>query len=147
VWGGSRESTKILRLQKKVVRMMTGLKSGESCRQKFKQLRILTVISLCVLEVLCYMKKYRGGISENAVIHEHDTRRKTDLHIQSCRTSLFQKSMINIVIKSFKHLPSELKQLYEFKQFRKKNWNYSYWPHHRTHSKNILILIRGNREY
>ena len=120
VWGGSRESTKILRLQKKVVRMMTGLKTGESCRLKFKELRILTVISLYVLEVLCYMKKYRGSISENSVIHEHNTRRKTDLHIQSCRKSLFQKSVINIGIKLFNHLPSELKQLHDFKQFRKK---------------------------
>jgi hypothetical protein len=73
VWGGSRESIKILRLQKKVVRMMSGLKSGESCRLKFKELKILTVISLCVFEVLCYMKKYRGSISENSVIHEHNT--------------------------------------------------------------------------
>jgi hypothetical protein len=120
VWGESRESTKILRYPEKVVRMMTDLKSGESCRQKFKELKILTVIPLYVLEVLCYVKKYRGGISENAVIHEHDTRRKTDLHIQSCKTSLFQKSVINIRIKLFNDVPSELKQLDDFKQFRKK---------------------------
>jgi hypothetical protein len=120
VWGGSRESIKILKLQKKVVRMMSGLKTGESCRLKFKELRILTVISLYVLEVLCYMKKYRGNISENSVIHDHNTRRKTDLHIQSCRTSLFQKSMINIGIKLINYLPAELKQLRNFQQFRKK---------------------------
>jgi hypothetical protein len=44
VWGGARESIKILRLQKKVVRIMIGLKTCEPCRQKFKELRILTVI-------------------------------------------------------------------------------------------------------
>jgi hypothetical protein len=57
VWGGTKESIKILRLQKKVVRMMIDLKTCESCRQKFKEPRILTVIVLYVLEVLCYMKK------------------------------------------------------------------------------------------
>jgi hypothetical protein len=50
---------------------MIGLKMCEPCRQKFKELRILTVISLYVFEVLCYMKKYRGILMENSVIHEH----------------------------------------------------------------------------
>ena len=118
VWGGSKESIKILRIQKKVIRMMIGLKKCESCRQKFKELRILTVISLYVLEVLCYAKKYRGSIRENSVIHEHNTRRKNDLHIQPCRTS-FQKSVINMGIKLFNHLSTELKQLDDFNQFRK----------------------------
>ena len=92
-----------------MIRMMKGLKKCESCRQKFKELGILTVISLYVLEVLCYIKKYRGSIKENSVIHEHKTRRKNDLHIQPCRTSSFQKSVINMGIKLFNHLSTELK--------------------------------------
>ena len=100
--------------------MMSGLKIGESCKQKFKELGILTVTSLYVLEVLCYMRKYCRSISENSTIHNHNTRRKTDLHIQSCRTASFQKSVANTGIKLFNHLPSELKQLHDFKQFRKK---------------------------
>ena len=119
LWGRSRECMKILNIQKKVIRMMTGLKKNESCKRKFKELGILTVTSLYVLEVLCYMKKYSGSISENSVIHDHNTRKKTDFHIQSCRTS-FQKSVINTGIKLFNHLPLELKQLHDFKQFRKK---------------------------
>jgi len=45
-WGGSKESIKILRIQKKVMRLMTGLKKCETCKQKFKENRILTVTSL-----------------------------------------------------------------------------------------------------
>ena len=48
LWGRSRESMKILNIEKKVIRMMTGLKKGESCKQKFKDLGILTVTSLCM---------------------------------------------------------------------------------------------------
>ena len=99
---------------------MTGLKKRESCKRKFKELGILTVTSLYVLEVLCYMKKYRGSILENLVTHDHNTQRKIDFHIQACRTSSFQKSVINTGIKLFNHLPLELKQLHDFKQFRKK---------------------------
>jgi hypothetical protein len=83
-------------------------------------LGILTVTSLYMLEVLCFMKKFSGSTSENSAIHEHNTRRKMDLHIQSCRKSLYKKSVINTGIKLFNQLPLELKQLQDFKQFRKK---------------------------
>jgi len=84
------------------------------------------------------MKKYRGNILENSVIHDHNTRRKIDFHIQACRTSPFQKSAINTGIKLFNHLPLELKQLHDFKQFRK-NWSCSYWKNHCIHLMNTLM--------
>jgi hypothetical protein len=55
--GGTKESIKALHIQKKVIRLITGINKYESCRQKFKENRILTVTSICVLEVLCYIKK------------------------------------------------------------------------------------------
>jgi len=76
---------------KKVIRMMTGLKKRESCNRMFKELGILTVTSLYVLELLCYMKKYRGNILENSLIHDHNTRRKTDFHIQALEQLHFKK--------------------------------------------------------
>ena len=101
------------------------------------------MISLHVLEVLRYTKKYRGSIRENSVIHENNTRRKNDLHIQLCRTSSFQKSVINTGIKLFNHLSTELKQLDDFNQFRKEVKN-SYGTNHCIHLKNILITDRIN---
>ena len=61
--------------------LLSGLKKRESCKRKFKELGIRTVTSLYMLEVLCYMKKYRGSILENSVIHDHNTQRKIDFHI------------------------------------------------------------------
>ena len=42
--GGTKESVKALLIQKKVIRLITGIKKYESCRLKFKENRILTVI-------------------------------------------------------------------------------------------------------
>ena len=120
LWGRSTECVKIFRIQKKVIRMITGLNRGESCKQKFKDLGILTVASLYVFEVLCYMKKHCKNIPQNSAIHDHNTRRKKDLHTQACRTSSSQTSVINTGIKLFNHLPPGLKHIQEFKQFRKK---------------------------
>ena len=55
--GGTKESIKALRIQKKVIRLITGINKYESCRQKFKENRIITVTSIYVLEVLCTVYK------------------------------------------------------------------------------------------
>jgi hypothetical protein len=60
--GGTKESIKALRIQKKVIRLITVVKKYESCREKFKENRILTVNSMYVLEVLCFIKKYKGDL-------------------------------------------------------------------------------------
>jgi len=49
--GRTKESIKALRKEKKVIRLITGIKKYETCRQKFKENRILTVTSMYVLEV------------------------------------------------------------------------------------------------
>jgi hypothetical protein len=46
--GGTKESIKLLHIQKKVIRPITGLKRSESCRQTFIENRILMVTSLHV---------------------------------------------------------------------------------------------------
>ena len=120
LWGRSEACVKILRIQKKVIRMITGLKKGDSCKKKFRELGILTVTSLYVLEVLCYMRKHARHIPENSAIHDHNTRQKTDLHIHTCRTASLQKSVINTGIRLFNHLPIELKHILEPKQFKRK---------------------------
>ena len=77
------------------------------------------VTSLYVLEVLCYVKKYKGNLMQNVVIHEHNMGSKYDLHTQFCNTSLFQKSVLNMGIKLHKYLPSKIKKLDNFNRFRK----------------------------
>jgi hypothetical protein len=76
---------------KKVLRLITGLKKSEFCRQTFNENRILTVTSLYVLEVACFIKKYKGNLKHSFAIHEHNTRSKYDIHTLFCNTSLLQK--------------------------------------------------------
>jgi hypothetical protein len=55
-WGGEGDSTKVFKMQKRVLRVIGGLGKRESCRQVFKDYDILTVTSLYILEALCYIK-------------------------------------------------------------------------------------------
>jgi hypothetical protein len=102
-----------------VIRLITGIHKYESCRHKFKENRILTVTSMYVLEVLCYIKKYKGDLKHNCEIHEYNTINKYDLHTQSRNTSLFQNSVLHMGIRLYKCLPLKIKKLDNFNQFRK----------------------------
>jgi hypothetical protein len=107
ILGGS-ESKKVIQTQKMVIRIISGINKHESCRQIVKDYRILTVTSLYILEVLCYIKKYKGDLKQNLVIHGHNTKRKLDLHTYFCNTVIFQKSLVNMGIKLFNNLPERI---------------------------------------
>jgi hypothetical protein len=118
-WGGEKKSTQIFQLQKKVIRLITGTHKCTSCRPIFRKFKILTLTSLYILEMLCFLKKYKGDMKHNSEIHGHNTRRKQDLHVQQCNTTLYQKSVLNMGIKLYNKLPIEIKQLDTYKSFKK----------------------------
>jgi len=59
-----KESVKALRILKKLIRLITGLKRLDSCRKKFKENRIVTANSMYILEVLCFLKKHKGHLKK-----------------------------------------------------------------------------------
>jgi hypothetical protein len=64
--------------------------------------------SLYILEVLCFINKNKKYLNINCDIHNHNTRSKCDLHIQSCNTTQYQKSGINMGIRLFNNLPDRI---------------------------------------
>jgi hypothetical protein len=59
-WGGiCLEHTKrILKIQKRAVRIMVGINTRTSCSKVFKELNILTLPSLYILETACFVGKH-----------------------------------------------------------------------------------------
>jgi len=70
---------------------MVGVSSRTSCRQLFKELNILTLASLYILEVICFIRKYRQSVELNSSVHTYNTERKIDIHIQSYNTEIYIK--------------------------------------------------------
>ena len=91
-WGGAggELTTRILRILKRVIRSMLGVGPRTSCRQL--ELNILTLVSLYILEVICYIRKHHLYVELNSNIHTYNTERKTDIHIQVYNTDLFKRS-------------------------------------------------------
>jgi hypothetical protein len=94
VGGGGSESSKVLIIQKRMLCLIKGVKIRSSCRPIFKELKILTVTALYIFEVLYFLRKHNLHIMKNLGLHEYNTRRKDDLHVQKCNTLTCKKGLL-----------------------------------------------------
>ena len=102
-----------------MIRLITGVHERESCRYIFRKFQILTLASLYILEVLYFIKKYQGNLKQNLGIHGHNTRNKFYMHTHYCSTIIYQRSATNLGIKLLNKLPIQIKQLNNYKGFRR----------------------------
>jgi len=122
-WGGAggELTTGIPRIQKRVIRSTVAVSARTSCRQLFKELNILTLVSLYIMEVICYARKHHQFVDLNSNIHVHNTWRKKDIHIQSHNTDLYKRSVINMGTELYNKLPGYTKEIDSYKTFKKRN--------------------------
>lgn len=99
------ENYKVFWLYKKMIPVITGVHKHESHRRIFRKFRIITLTSLYILEVLCFIKQCKGHLKQNCGICGHDTQNKWDLHTCYWSSVLYKRSVTNINIKLFNKLP------------------------------------------
>jgi len=97
---------------------MVGVSARTSCRQLFKELNILTLVSLYMMEVICYVRKHHQFVDLNSNIYAHNTQRKMDIHIQSHDTDLCKRSVINMGTKLYNKLNGYIKEIDSYKTFK-----------------------------
>jgi hypothetical protein len=91
-WGKSSDSKKVFVLQKKIVRIVMGVKSHNSCRDLFKRLEILTLPCEYIFSLINLIRKNQVHFQTNADVHSVNTRNKHHLHRPTTNLSPFQKS-------------------------------------------------------
>jgi hypothetical protein len=63
-WGGDSQSTKIFKLQKKVVRLMCNVKRKMPCTELLRTLNILPVPCVYIMETAYYIKLNNKGLKQ-----------------------------------------------------------------------------------
>jgi len=53
-------------------------------------------------------------------VYEYDIRRKCDFHVLRCNTLLFERSVINVGIRMYNKMPTKIKQLESFRDFKQR---------------------------
>jgi hypothetical protein len=102
--------TRFLDCKKGVARIITGVGNRDSCRELFKNLKILTLVSQYIYSVVIFIIENCNDYTCNYTIHKKNTRQGTNLHQPMVSLSLYQKGLINMGTKILNKLPSFIKE-------------------------------------
>ena len=118
-WGKSQDSIKIFRLQTKIIRIMMGCRSKDSCIKLFFNFEILTLPSQCILSLLLFVIRNKNQFLVNSEIYHSDTRQQANFHQPSVNVAKYQKEVYCLGVKVFNMLPSYIKtELENSKKFK-----------------------------
>jgi len=76
----SSDSIKIFGLQKKIIRIMKGCRSCDSCRKLFLNLEILPLPSQYILSLVLFMIRNKNQFLVNSEIYHIDTRQHANFY-------------------------------------------------------------------
>jgi len=108
-WGHSSLGIKDFRLQKRIIRIMTGSRNRDSCRKLFTSMEILPLPSLYIFLLLRFVIKNKDLFTTNINFHNLCTRQHHNFHQPSTNLKKYQTAVYCMAIKIFNSLPSYIK--------------------------------------
>jgi len=88
-----------------------GVGYRKSCRELFKDLKILTFASQYILSLLLFVVLNGGYFAPNGVYHNFNTRQKNGLHLPHVSLTIYQRGVFYSGIEVFNVLPSSIKDI------------------------------------
>lgn len=119
-WGASAEADNVFLCQKRIVRCIAGISGLTSCRDYFRNLKILTLASLVVLELATLTYQNQGKLLRGSDIHAHDTRTKDNLRLPNFQYRIGRKSPMYMGIEVFNSLNDDIKKSVNVNVFKQR---------------------------
>jgi hypothetical protein len=106
-WGSSYHSNTVFKLQKRIIRIILGIRDRESYREYFGKLKVLPLQSQYIYLLAVFVINNRLHFKKNSdiLIHNINTRNNLDLHYPQSHLSVYQKGVHYTEIKVFNRLP------------------------------------------
>jgi hypothetical protein len=109
--GSSSNSVHVFRLQKRAIRIITGSRQRDSCRELFKKLKILPLHSQYIFSLLLFIVNNRNIFHANSDIHDINTMQNSNLRQPQANLTMYQKVAYYSGIKVFNSLPISIKKI------------------------------------
>jgi hypothetical protein len=117
--GNTSSSVHIFRIQKRIIRIMSGLRARDSCRQAFWECGILPLQSQYIFSLLIFVANNKGLFHTSSQIQGLNTRRGLDLYCPQSNLTVHQKGPYCYGMKHFNCLPLKIKEsVHDIKLFR-----------------------------
>ena len=111
-WGHSKQLIgRILITQKRCLRIIFGLKQGKSCKPLFAKHKLLTVVSLYILEIVKFVKLHIGELfNTSGSCHSYNTRSHLNVYMGNDYESMLEKRH-NLYKQIYNKLPVSIQSL------------------------------------
>ena len=135
IWASKSTSQlqKLITVQKKAVRVITGAPWNSHSAPLFNTTKILKLLDINILQTYCFMYQhitshlptnFSDYFQTNSSIHQYNTRSSNKLHIQSCNTSSRQATIRFRGTSLWNNLANNLKTLPNIDIFKRKVKDY-----------------------
>ena len=126
IWGSSNETNldNIFKYQKRAIRYISGLAYKESCKQAYKELKILTVPALLIYKTVLIIKDKFHNLPKLGDKHNYETRNKNVIAIPQHNTTLFEKTTKFRGMKFYNKLPDLITSIGDINKFKKELYIY-----------------------
>lgn len=118
LWGNSTLSPDVFIVQKRILRAMAGLSSTCSCRNVFKEYKVLTVVSVLIYELCVYVFNHKTKFIKNKNFHDRNTRQNDNFHIPFYKFNVSLNSPNCLGLKVFNHLSLDIKEAKNLNSFK-----------------------------
>ncbi|KAG8270053.1 hypothetical protein J6590_093715 [Homalodisca vitripennis] len=88
-----------------------------SCKNTFRELGLLTLPCLYILEVVLYFRS-KCNLVQGGDVHQYGTRGRDNFRVQQHRTATFERLPSEVGVKLINKLPEEIKQLNDQKNLK-----------------------------
>lgn len=124
-WGHTSGISKVFVQQKRALRIVTKMRSRDSCRGAFKSNGLLTAAALCIYESVSFLIKHPELFESYKIDHVHNTRGLSIYYNYPHHSlSLTEHGCRYSAIRYYNHLPVEIAGCGDKKQFRTRLFHY-----------------------
>jgi hypothetical protein len=109
--GNSSYAKKVFMIPKKSIRIITNSKPTDSCRQHFKNLKIMTMYCQYIYSLMPHTVNNKQLYTPNSEIHKYRTRYNNDLHLPIANLTRYMEGPYFSAIKIYYHLLEYIKSL------------------------------------
>jgi exonuclease III len=121
LWGRGRDVTSVLILQKKIIRLIKNAPYDAHCRPLFKELHLMTVVSMYSFGVCLFTYDNKENFLTNGGNSSGPhTRNQNELCIPKHSSTLFERNLYYSSIKIYNKLPNEIKLINNRNIFKNK---------------------------
>lgn len=114
-WGNSTDKTDAFKAQKRCIRSICKLKSTDTCKPHFIKLKLFTLPSLYILEIVLFVKTNYDLFGKF-----NSARYKNKISAASHSTALFNKSIFGMAPIVYNHLPNSIREIQVVHLFKKR---------------------------